>query len=53
MAIGEDLPSAFTTAVYIEDAAKICYLADTAGVPNPIPEEQIALFRERMKGGQA
>lgn len=53
VAIGEDLPSAFTTAVYIEDAAKICYLADTAGVPNPIPEEQIALFRERMKGGQA
>lgn len=50
VAIGEDLPAAFTTAVYIEDAAKICYLADTAGKPNPIPEEQIELFRARMKG---
>ena len=53
VAIGEDLPSAVTTAVYIEDAAKICYLADTAGTSNPIPEEQIALFRARMKGGKA
>ena len=50
VAIGEDLPAAFTTAVYIEDAAKICYLADTAGKPNPIPDEQIELFRARMKG---
>lgn len=53
VAIGGDLPAAFTTAVYIEDAAKICYLADTAGKPNPIPEEQIELFRARMKGERA
>ena len=53
VAIGEDLPSAFTTAVYIEDAAKICYLADTAGTPNPIPKEQIEIFKARMKGEKA
>lgn len=48
VALGSDLQSAFTTAVYIEDAAKICYFADTAGQAKTIPDDQIELFKKRI-----
>ena len=46
VAIGEEIESAYITAVYIEDAARIYYLASTVG---KVPEEQLEIFRQRMK----
>ena len=48
-AIGEEIESAYITAVYIEDAARIYYLASTVGTVGEIPEEQLEIFRQRMK----
>lgn len=49
VAIGEEIESAYITAVYIEDAARIYYLASTVGKVGEIPEEQLEIFRQRMK----
>ena len=49
VAIGEEIESAYITAVYIEDAARIYYLASTVGKVREIPEEQLEIFRQRMK----
>ena len=49
VAIGEEIESAYITAVYIEDAARIYYLASTVGTVGEIPEEQLEIFRQRMK----
>lgn len=49
VAIGEEIESAYITAVYIEDVARIYYLASTVGTVGEIPEEQLEIFRQRMK----
>ncbi len=49
VAIGEEIESAYITAVYIEDAARIYYLASTVGTVGEIPKEQLEIFRQRMK----
>lgn len=49
VAIGEEIESAYITAVYIEDAARIYYLASTVGKVGEIPKEQLEIFRQRMK----
>ncbi len=49
VAIGEEIESAYMTAVYIEDAARIYYLASTVGTVGEIPKEQLEIFRQRMK----
>lgn len=50
VAAGENIDSAYTTAVYIEDAAKIYYLACTVGKAEEIPPEQIEKYNLKVRG---
>ena len=49
VAIGEDMANAYMSAVYMEDAAHIYYLASTVGKVGEIPKEQLERFCQRMK----
>ncbi len=55
LAVGRDLPSAFTVAEEIELVARICLQARSIGTPAVLPEEEmeriIAKFREYGKQG--
>lgn len=45
VAVADSLPLAYTRAAYVEDAAKVFYLARTAGTPVLLTEEEIARVR--------
>jgi L-fuculose-phosphate aldolase/L-ribulose-5-phosphate 4-epimerase len=49
VAVGAGLEDALTSAIYMEDAAKIYHMACAVGTPKEIPEEQLRLFRSRMR----
>lgn len=50
VAIGEDIDSAYTTAIYIEDVAKIYHLSSTVGGALEIPREQIEKYILKLNG---
>lgn len=47
LAVGKSLEAAHTSAVYAEDAAKICFFARQLGVPHSIPEDAVAAMKQK------
>lgn len=45
--VGRDLDEAFLNAQYLEDTAKVCFIAAQLGNPNPVPSEDIQLLLNR------
>ena len=48
VAAGENIESAYNTAVYIEDSAKIYYLSSTVGNAKVISDEQVEKFKLKL-----
>jgi len=46
--VGRDLDEAFLNALYLEDTAKICYIAAQLGNPQPLPDNIIKTIIAKM-----
>lgn len=47
---GRDLDEAFLNALYLEDTARICFVASQLGNPAPVPEADIQAIIKKIRG---